>query len=154
MITIDSAGSSGKWYSRLVAVVLMVLVAAGAWYWNVARARKTEPGESTIHDVSPEDFIAYLAGDTPGILEFYTSSCPFCSMIEPELQKLKAEYGDEVFIVKMNAERYPHEASKYNVRGVPTLIFFDKSGNPKASLAGYRDAEGIADILRQLGFIK
>jgi hypothetical protein len=34
------------------------------------------------------------------------------------------------------------------------LIFLDESGNAKASLAGYRDVEGIARILRHLGFIE
>jgi thioredoxin-related protein len=75
-------------------------------------------------------------------------------MIEPELAELKAKYGEEVFIVKISAERYPEEASKYRIRGVPTLVFLDQSGNAKASLAGYRDSEGIARILKHLGFIE
>lgn len=148
-----SAALAGNRYFRIVALALVLLVAAG-WYWNMSRVPESDSGETTIEDIAPEDLTAYLTGDKRGILEFYTNSCPYCVMIEPELEELKAKYGEEIFIVKINAERYPDEASEYGIRGVPMLIFLDESGNAKASLAGYRDAEGIARILRHLGFIE
>ncbi len=141
-------------YFRIVALFLVLLVAVG-WYWNMSRVPEPEQQvEITIEDIAPEDLSSYFTGNKRGILEFYTKSCPYCVMIEPELQALKAEYGEQIFIVKINAERYPDEASKYGIRGVPTLIFLDESGNTKASLAGYRDAEGILRILQHLGFIE
>ncbi|HHT84675.1 MAG: thioredoxin family protein [Bacillota bacterium] len=154
MNTCPLAVLTGNRCFRIVALVLVLLVAAGGWYWNMAQTPKLNPDEITIDDISPEDLSSYLTGEKRGILEFYTNSCPYCVMIEPELAELKAKYGEEVFIVKISAERYPEEASKYRIRGVPTLVFLDQSGNAKASLAGYRDSEGIARILKHLGFIE
>ena len=72
----------------------------------MSRVPESDSGETTIEDIAPEDLTAYLTGDKRGILEFYTNSCPYCVMIEPELEELKAKYGEEIFIVKINAERY------------------------------------------------
>ncbi len=139
---------------RWVAAVLLLAALAAGLYWNMARTRNLALGDVVIEDIAPDGMSKYVPGNKPVVLEFYTKSCPYCVKIEPELREIKAKYGDKVFVLKMNAEVFPQEASRYQIRGVPTLVFLDPAGKPQAIAAGYRDFEGIHDILQGLGFVK
>ncbi|MGI6164184.1 MAG: thioredoxin family protein [Bacillota bacterium] len=144
-------GGRFRW---VVVVILLVAIASGIWYWNLARTRNLGLGDVVIEDIAPDGMSKYIPGSKPVILEFYTKSCPYCVKIEPELKEIKAKYGDKVLVLKMNAEVFPQEASRYEIRGVPTLVFLDQAGKPQATAAGYRDFEGIQEILQGLGFVK
>lgn len=136
---------------RIGAVVVLVTIAAGLfWYFRLSRSE--QPG-SKVPDVSPADFEKIVGQGKPGILEFYSTSCSYCRMMVPVLERLQAEYGDRIFVVTMNAERYPSEAAKYEVPGVPTLIFFDAQGKMTGGVIGYHDYDAMVGVLRQLKFI-
>jgi len=120
------------------------------WPYGGLLAENEEP----VADVTPQSMAMRLRERKPGILEFYTASCPYCRKIEPVLTRINAEYSDQIFMVKMNAEKYPDEAGKYRIPGVPALVFFDSEGHPKALVAGYRDFQNLTEILKGLKFIE
>ncbi|QUL98281.1 MAG: thioredoxin family protein [Candidatus Fermentithermobacillus carboniphilus] len=136
----------------VVLAVVVVVLSMGWWYANRAAVSQNKGG--TVPDVDPETFASIQARGKPGILEFYTTTCPYCKMIEPVLSRISREYGSQIFVVKMNAEKYPQQAGKYQIPGVPTLVFFGASGEPKALAAGYREYESLLDILRGLELIR
>lgn len=74
------------------------------------------------------------------LVDFFTPSCGPCKMLMPFLESLATEHP-EVTFVKVNVWSDMEEASKYNVRVVPTILFYngenlvDKltgTGNPKS----------------------
>ncbi len=136
---------------RIGAVLVLVTVAAGLfWYFRLSRSERPV---SKVPDVSPAEFEKIVAQGKPGILEFYTTSCPYCRMMVPVLERLRTEYGDKIFVVTMNMERYPSEAAKYEVPAVPTLIFFDAQGKMIGGVVGYHDYRAMVGVLKQLKFI-
>jgi len=143
-----------------MAVTLVgILVAASFWLLNTYRANRAaatiEPAPGIeIADAGPKTLDELLTQGKPLVLEFYTSASPDCARIAPELARLNATYGGSLFVVKMNATKYPDEAEKHGVRRCPTVIFFDASGDQKASLSGYRDYEALAETARKLGLLK
>jgi len=139
---------------RVIGAIILVILLASVWYWFSNRSLHREADGAGVKDIDPESFSALAVRGKPGILEFYTTSCPYCKKIEPELAEVNAQYGAQIFVVKMNAEKYPDEAGKYQIPGVPTLIFFDAKGEPKVLAAGYRDVEGIVSILKNLNFVR
>ncbi len=151
--TCPFAGLSGYRYGWVILLVF-ALALVGGWYRGRQRTPEQSLSGPTVKDIDPEELESLLSGGKPGVLEFYTKGCPFCVKIEPELAKLKDTYGEEVFVVKMNAEIHPQEAAKYEVRGVPTLIFFDSTGHTKRGLAGYRDFAIMSEMLKELEFVK
>ncbi|MGI6632497.1 MAG: thioredoxin family protein [Bacillota bacterium] len=139
--------------TRWSAVALgMILCFAAFWYlWE---ARLSEPAAAgTVAEVTPETFSELIEQGKPVVLEFYTNSCPWCEKIEPELHRVSDAHGDKVLVAKMNAEKHWAEASKYELSGVPTLVFFDADGRAVAIAAGYREYAEIAEILRNYKFI-
>jgi thioredoxin 1 len=47
-------------------------------------------------------------------------------MMQPILEDTSKQLGDKIKIVKVDVDRNPLAASKFQVRGVPTLVLFAK----------------------------
>lgn len=93
-------------------------------------------------------FSELIRGDKPVLVDFYTDWCGPCKMMAPILKQLKSMVGDEVTIVKVDAEKNPEAADKYRVRGVPTLILF-QNGRIKWQQAGVVQARQLAAIIKK-----
>lgn len=74
----------------------------------------------------PTSLSKVIKGETPVLADFYASWCGPCKMMDPILKDLKREMGDQLNIIKIDAEKNADAAIKYHVRGVPTLILFHK----------------------------
>jgi thioredoxin 1 len=74
----------------------------------------------------PKTFQELIDGDTPVLVDFFATWCGPCKMMQPVLEDTSRQMGDKVKIVKVDIDRNPLAASKFQVRGVPTLILFHK----------------------------
>ncbi|WP_373941605.1 thioredoxin [Polaribacter sejongensis] len=63
------------------------------------------------------------------VFDFYAEWCGPCQTLLPTINKLADELKSDVTIKKINVDDYPELAAKFNVRNIPTLIFF-KNGEP------------------------
>jgi thioredoxin 1 len=57
-------------------------------------------------------------------MDFYADWCAPCRIQSPILEKLKAELGDAVKIVKIDVDRNPAIAQQLQIMGIPTLMIF------------------------------
>jgi thioredoxin 1 len=71
-------------------------------------------------------FSEMINSKTPVLIDFYTDWCGPCKMMSPILKDLKKEMGDQLNIIKIDAEKNADTAIRYQVRGVPTLILFQE----------------------------
>ena len=74
----------------------------------------------------PMTFQELVDGDIPVLVDFFAVWCGPCKMMQPILEDTARQMGDRVKIVKVDVDRNPLAASKFQVRGVPTLILFHK----------------------------
>lgn len=74
----------------------------------------------------PKTFQELIDGDTPVLVDFFATWCGPCKMMQPILEDTAKKMGEKVKIVKVDVDKNPLAASKFQVRGVPTLILFQK----------------------------
>lgn len=97
-------------------------------------------------DAHTKSFSELIKSEKPVLADFYTIWCGPCKMMNPILKELKIMMGDQVTIIKIDAEKNPEASEKYQVRGVPTLILFQK-GKIKWRQAGVVQARDLKDII-------
>tara|TARA_R110000868_G_scaffold37111_4_gene131368 strand:+ start:58411 stop:58740 length:330 start_codon:yes stop_codon:yes gene_type:complete len=91
-------------------------------------------------------FSELINGETPVLVDFYTDWCAPCKMMAPILKELKSQQGDSINIIKINAEKNPDAAIRYQVRGVPTLILF-QNGKILWQQSGVLQAKQLQSII-------
>ena len=80
---------------------------------------------------------------TPVLVDFYATWCGPCVMLSSELQKVGKALGEEnIQIVKIDTEKYPKIASKFNVEALPTVLLF-KGGEVVDRIEGMLDANQL-----------
>lgn len=93
-----------------------------------------------------ENFSTLINGDKPVLVDFFATWCGPCQMMTPILDQVKSAVGDSATIIKIDVDRNPGVATKFSVRGVPTLILF-KNGEIKWRQSGVVQAEQLKQII-------
>ena len=71
-------------------------------------------------------FQELIEGDTPVLVDFFAEWCGPCKMMQPILEDTSKQLCGKVKILKVDVDRNPLAASRFQVRGVPTLILFSR----------------------------
>ena len=74
----------------------------------------------------PKTFQNLIVGDTPVLVDFFAEWCGPCKMMQPILEDTSKQLGGKVKILKVDVDKNPLAASRFQVRGVPTLVLFSK----------------------------
>ncbi|HSO13172.1 MAG TPA: thioredoxin [Anaerolineales bacterium] len=67
-----------------------------------------------------------LQSQIPVIVDFWAPWCGPCKMVAPILDKLAKEYEGKVLIAKVNTDDNPEWMNKYQIQGIPTMLFFSR----------------------------
>lgn len=69
------------------------------------------------------------------MVDFWATWCGPCKIVAPVVEELAQEYAGKVNFAKVNTDENPDIASRFNIRGIPTLIFF-KDGKVLDQIVG------------------
>jgi len=94
-------------------------------------------------------FTDIIKSDIPVLIDFYADWCGPCKSLAPILKQVKEELGDKVKIVKIDVDKNQPLATKYQVRGVPTMIIF-KNGQQMWRQSGVLPKEEIKNKITSL----
>lgn len=94
-----------------------------------------------------ETFGAIIKGDKPVLVDFFATWCGPCKMMQPILEKVSQQLGDQVRIVKIDVDRNQQLAAQLEVSSVPTLAIF-KNGIIVWRQPGVQPANILSEKLR------
>ncbi len=69
-------------------------------------------------------FSEIINQEKPVLVDFFAKWCGPCKMMSPILKEVKDTLQDKVAILKIDVDKNQAIATKYQVRGVPTLIIY------------------------------
>ncbi len=82
------------------------------------------------------------------VVWFSNPMCAPCKKLEPILIDLSIKYGKDVNFYRVNVEKNPEIAIKYNITSIPTIIFF-KKGKEFLRLAGFIRKDDIVNSIKK-----
>lgn len=89
------------------------------------------------------------ASDLPVLVDFYATWCGPCKMMAPILEQVNQQIKGKLRIVKIDTDRYPQLASRYNIEALPTLVLF-KNGEPVDKIEGVIKPQQLEERLNSI----
>ena len=90
-----------------------------------------------------------LKADSLVLVDFWAVWCGPCQMIAPVVEELSQEYEGRLKVAKLNTDENPSIASRYQIMGIPTLLFF-KEGKPIDKIVGAAPKKQFKDKIESL----
>ena len=97
-------------------------------------------------DVNFEEEV--LKSDRPVLVDFWAEWCAPCRMMAPAVDAVAREYAERAKVGKVNVDENQSVASRYNIRGIPTLLLFNR-GQVQEQIKGATSKDAIVKMLEK-----
>ena len=104
----------------------------------------------TVIELSDQDFQQVVNNSTlPVLVDFYSPTCGPCHALAPVIEQLAGQYAGRALICKLDTSRHQMTPAQFQIRGVPTLIFF-KNGQSVDQVVGAVPSQELEQRLNNL----
>jgi len=102
-----------------------------------------------IISANDANFDDFLKSAKTIIVDFWAPTCMSCKLMEPGLEKIAADYQENVKVLKVNVNESPRTSSRFFVRSLPTLLFI-KNGLVQTQIIGAANRNQIEKTLSEV----
>lgn len=115
------------------------------------RRKATENQEvemsDNVQDVTDQNFEEeVLKSSQPVLVDFWAQWCAPCRMLAPTIDQVAEDFAGRAKVVKLNVDDNMGTSSKYNIKGIPTLLLF-KDGQIKDQVVGSTSRDNISRLI-------
>lgn len=122
---------------------------AGAETVQVARGLDQEP--DTPGETGKPDSRWKRPGGLPRLVDLGKGTCIPCKMMAPILEELKQEYEGRAVVEVIDLRDHRQAAGEYDIRLIPTQIFFDADGKEVWRHEGFLAKADIVAKFTEMG---
>ncbi|MFA5042556.1 MAG: thioredoxin family protein [Kiritimatiellia bacterium] len=152
-------GGGGKWIWIILALAIVTVFLAK----SPCQCRPPKGASQTAEAASANTAAAVgvngdnveLASQTkilPRLVDLGAGKCIPCKMMAPILEGFKKTHADKFEVQFIDVWQNPDEAKKFNIRVIPTQIFFTPDGKELFRHEGFFGKEDILGKWKELGF--
>jgi thioredoxin 1 len=87
--------------------------------------------------------------EKPVLVDFWAEWCGPCKLIAPLLDEIAREKADAIKVGKVNVDENQSLSSKYNIRAIPSLLFF-KNGQLRDQVTGMASKKDLLSRIEAL----
>jgi thioredoxin 1 len=107
-------------------------------------------GQKHYVEVTDQNFEEeVIRSSQPVLVDFWAPWCGPCRVIGPIVEELAGEFAGQVKVGKLNVDENLEVAQRFRIRGIPTLLFFEK-GQVVDQIVGLVPRGEIAARLKSL----
>src|SRR5271166_1107649 len=100
-----------------------------------------------VLEINDQNFESQVLGSAePFLLDFSAVWCGPCKVLHPIVEKLADEFKGKIKVGKLDIDDSPGVASKFGIRGVPTVLVF-KGGAESGRHVGVTNKETLIKLL-------
>ena len=104
----------------------------------------------TVIEVNDLTFQAEVVDSKiPVIVDFFAPWCGPCQMMGPVFEKISKEFEGKLKFVKLDTQKYPNIAQRYDISGIPCLIITEQ-GEEMDRIVGYREEDELKKEIERL----
>ena len=98
-------------------------------------------------NLTGETFMETVQGDGIVLVDFWAAWCGPCRMVAPEVQKTAAAMAGKALVLKVDTDRNPSLAERFNVLSIPNFVVL-KAGKTVMQRPGMVPQSTMEDWLR------
>ncbi len=112
----------------------------------------TAPSSAPVRDISTAEFMPLVieaSAQVPVLVDFWAPWCEPCKQLTPIIEKVVAEAGGRVNLVKMNIEEHPEVAGQMGIQSIPAVVAF-VDGKPADAFMGVKTESEIRAFVEKV----
>ena len=95
-----------------------------------------------LADSGEGDFSAVVEQSSlPVVVDFWAPWCGPCRIISPRVEQIAQELAGRFKLVKVNTDDAPNLSQRFGIRGIPTLVLFDRGTEVSRSVGALPAAQ-------------
>ena len=107
-------------------------------------------GDTPVREVTDETFgVEVETHRGAAIVDLWAEWCGPCRALGPIVDELAREFDGQVKVAKLDIDSNPVTTARFNVRSIPTLLFF-RDGKLVESVVGLRSKNELAARIAKL----
>ncbi len=106
--------------------------------------------QETIVHLTDENFDAeVIRSDEPVLVDFWAEWCGPCKTVAPAVEAVAEKFSGKVRVGKLNVDENPQTAGRFSIRGIPSLLLFDR-GEVVDQAVGARSRSELEAMIGQV----